>query len=161
MSLARSSRSPRALALGCLAVVLAVLAAPPAGVGRADTPPNIVVILADDQRVDQLAWMPTLQAGLVRKGMQFTNFYVNDPLCCPSRASILTGTYNHTNGVYQLLNTDPNGGYRAFLPNEPNTIAVALHEAGYRTGLVGKYMNDYDAVSHVPVGWDFWVADVF
>jgi arylsulfatase A-like enzyme len=124
------------------------------------SPPNIVVILTDDQRLDQLAEMPTVQRELVAKGMTFQQFFVNNPLCCPSRATILTGTLNHTNGVYAVDNEKPNGGWDAFVPNESRTIAVALDNAGYQTGLVGKYMNEYDRALHVPPGWDFWAANV-
>src|SRR5439155_17444274 len=59
--------------------------------------PNIVFILTDDQRTDQLSAMPTLQTQLVAKGMSFDHFYVVDPLCCPSRAATLTGSWPHTN----------------------------------------------------------------
>jgi N-acetylglucosamine-6-sulfatase len=143
-----------------LAVLLLTLVWPAPKPSTAQDPPNIVFILTDDMRADQLAWMPTLQSELVAKGKAFSRYYVNNPLCCPSRATILTGTYNHTNGVYQNSNSAPNGGWNAFKPNEPNTIAVALQAAGYRTGLVGKYMNGYDQPSYVPVGWDRWVANV-
>jgi arylsulfatase A-like enzyme len=149
-----------------VAADLAVVAMLLPGISHQPTPAqttqqqNIVVVVTDDQRYDQTAWMPTLQSELVQKGMSFSRFYVNNPLCCPSRATILTGTYNHTNGVYRLLNDDPCncGGFRSFIPNESKTIAVALQNAGYRTGLFGKYLNSYDDVTHVPPGWSRWVA---
>src|SRR4029078_13037233 len=60
-------------------------------------------------------------------------------------------------GVFS--NGGPTGGYTAFAPNEPNTIAVALQQAGYRTALDGKYFNGYDSNAlHVPPGWTDWFA---
>jgi N-acetylglucosamine-6-sulfatase len=116
--------------------------------------PNIVLILTDDQRWDTLWAMPIVQAELAARGMRFTNFFYANPLCCPSRASILTGTYSHTNGVYS------NAGYEQFLTLEGSTVATWLHAAGYHTGLVGKYLNGYSSedASHIPAGWDRWVA---
>lgn len=57
----------------------------------------------------------------------------------------LTGQYSHTNAVWR--NVPPYGGYKTFLPHETNTVATRLHAAGYTTGLVGKYMNGYNAKS--------------
>jgi N-acetylglucosamine-6-sulfatase len=120
--------------------------------------PTIVLILTDDQRADTLSRMPILQSELVRKGMSFSRFYAVNPLCCPSRATILTGQYSHTTGVY--FNEGESGGWNAFRRHEPRTIATTLQLAGYRTGLFGKYLNGYmlkDA-AEVPMGWDRWVA---
>jgi len=118
--------------------------------------PNIVFILVDDQRWDGLWSMPQLNADLVDHGVTFTNSFVSDPLCCPSRSSILTGTYSHTNHVYN--NSPPGGGFEKF--DDHTTIATWLHDAGYRTGLFGKYLNDYATrfASYVPPGWDQWEA---
>src|SRR5439155_21422676 len=62
--------------------------------------PSIVLILTDDQRWNTLAQMPNVERLLVHHGVQFTNGFVVNSLCCPSRASILTGDYSHTTGVY-------------------------------------------------------------
>lgn len=153
---ARVRRSAAVLSVGVVLGLAPVRELLPA----ATSPPNIVVIVTDDQRLDQLAGMPTVQQELVAKGMTFRQFFVDNPLCCPSRATILTGTFNHTNGVYAIDNDKPNGGWEAFIPNESRTIAVALDDVGYKTGLVGKYMNQYDRATHVPPGWDFWAAFV-
>jgi arylsulfatase A-like enzyme len=117
---------------------------------------NVVVILTDDQRWDTLWAMPNVQKLLVRHGMTFRNSFVSDSLCCPSRASILTGNYAHTTGVYD--NHPPYGGAPAFRKHgdERSTIATWLHAAGYDTGLFGKYLNSYGG--GVPPGWDRWVA---
>ncbi len=119
-------------------------------------PPNIVLILSDDQRWDTLGptYMPFVQSELMDHGITFTNAFVVNSLCCPSRASILTGAYSHTTQVYS--NTEPYGGFRSFT-GDGNTIATWLHGAGYHTALVGKYLNEYN-VDYIPPGWDRWVA---
>jgi arylsulfatase A-like enzyme len=120
--------------------------------------PNIVLIVTDDQRWDTLHVMPHVQRLLVQEGMSFERAFVTDPLCCPSRATILTGRYSHTTGVY--ANGGDDGGWEAFQPSEPSTIATALQGAGYRTALIGKYLNGYGVRSdpYVPPGWDRWLA---
>ncbi|MFN2591011.1 MAG: sulfatase [Actinomycetota bacterium] len=149
----------RALIIAVLAAVVAIPVPPaahPTPAPGTDGRPNIVLILTDDQRADQLRRMPTLQAELVAKGTTFAKAYTVNPLCCPSRATILTGQYSHTTGVY--ANEGSRGGWDAFRPREPLTIATALQVAGYRTALVGKYLNQYNEATHVPPGWDRWVA---
>ncbi|HET7555540.1 MAG TPA: sulfatase [Gaiellaceae bacterium] len=122
-------------------------------------PPNIVFVLSDDQRWDTLGAMPNVQKELVAHGVTFSDSFVPTSLCCPSRASILTGEYAHSTGVY--LNIGPHGGFRAF--DDSHTIATVLHGAGYTTGLFGKYLNRYGVAAadarYVPPGWDHW--DVF
>lgn len=119
--------------------------------------PNVVLILTDDQRWDSLSVMPEVQRLLVRRGMTFRQAVVTNPLCCPSRATIFTGRYAHTTDVY--TNGAPDGGWLAFQPSESSTIATALDGAGYRTALIGKYLNGYggDGI-YVPPGWDRWFA---
>ncbi|HJP65220.1 MAG TPA: sulfatase [Actinomycetota bacterium] len=146
-----------------LAVVAALMSAPPAPRANRTTAgsvsgsrPNVVLILTDDQRFDALGHMPILRSQLVRKGLSFERYYVVNPLCCPSRATTLTGEYSHTTGVY--FNSGSQGGWRAFRIHELLTIATTLHLGGYRTALIGKYLNGYDHAGHVPAGWDRWVA---
>jgi arylsulfatase A-like enzyme len=117
--------------------------------------PNIVLILTDDQRADTLPYMPNVQRLLVDQGIRFSNGYVVNPLCCPSRASILTGAYSHTTGVY-TNDPDMHGGFPAF--RDGSTIATWLQAAGYRTSLFGKYLNGYGVTTYVPPGWDRWFA---
>jgi N-acetylglucosamine-6-sulfatase len=120
-------------------------------------PPNVVLIVTDDQRWDTLRYMPIVSSELARKGVRFRNAFAVNPLCCPSRAAILTGTYSHTNGVWS--NSGRHGGLAAF--DETPTIATWLDSVGYRTMLIGKYMNGYHPASvrpYVPVGWDRWLA---
>jgi arylsulfatase A-like enzyme len=99
------------------------------------------------------------------QGITFTHDFVPLSLCCPSRASILTGQYAHNHRV--LTNSLPEGGFERFaaLGLERATIGTALHDAGYRTGFLGKYLNEYPQVAkgggdpaHIPPGWDEWTV---
>jgi hypothetical protein len=110
-------------------------------------PPNVVLILTDDQRYDTLSEMPTVASELAGHGISFEHGYVSNPLCCPSRASILTGQYSHSTGVY--TNGPPDGGFRGF--DDRSTIATWLDDAGYRTAMLGKYLNGYEG-PYVPPG---------
>ena len=117
-------------------IVLASVLVPVGGLSRplrADDRPNIVVIMTDDQRWDALQTMPTVKAQLRDRGVTFSNAFVPNALCCPSRSSTLTGLHSHTTGVWGL--TTPNGGFGAF--HDGITIATKLHDEGYRTMLVG------------------------
>jgi N-acetylglucosamine-6-sulfatase len=122
-------------------------------ISRATTP-NVVLILTDDQRWDTLWAMPNLQSELVRRGVTFSNAFVVNSLCCPTRTSILTGQYSHSTLVYD--NAGPYGGFPAFHQDD-NTVATWLHDAGYYTGLYGKYLNLYQSL-YIPPGWDRWGA---
>lgn len=120
---------------------------------KADGRPNIVVITSDDQTSEQMKSMPRTQRLIGKgKGTTFGRYYDNWPLCCPSRATHLTGQYAHNHGV--LGNKPPRGGYYAL--DSTNTLPVWLDNAGYYTGLVGKYLNGYgERDKHeVPGGWD-------
>jgi N-acetylglucosamine-6-sulfatase len=131
-----------------LTLAASVLLAPAAHAAR----PNVVIVLTDDQRWDTLSAMPTVQSELVAKGVTFSNSFTVNPLCCPSRASFLTGLYSHSTRVYHNRGAR---GLRSF--DERSSLAIPLRAAGYRTGLVGKYMNDY-TTTRVPRGWDRWVV---
>ena len=120
--------------------------------------PNVVLILTDDLDVGLLRRhgprYPNI-ARLVAEGTTFENAFVTDPLCCPSRATILRGQYSHNHRI--LGNWSPLGGAGKFraLGHEESTVATWLREEGYATTLVGKYMNDYGG-DRVPAGWDAW-----
>lgn len=123
----------------------------------AATRPNIVFVLVDDLVLGMMDDLPRLRSLTSEEGLSFTAAYTAAPVCCPSRAAILRGQYPHNNGV--LRNAPPQGGYSTFRNrgNESSNIATWLHDAGYRTGLFGKYLNFYDeALKHVPKGWDRW-----
>jgi arylsulfatase A-like enzyme len=129
--------------------------AAPAAEVQAATPPNIVLILTDDQRFDELAHLPAIHGKLMHQGMNLRRAFVVNSLCCPSRATILTGAYSHTTGIY--LNGDGGaGGFAGF--DDGSTIATWLRGAGYRTGLFGKYLNHYDRPRYIPPGWSHWRA---
>ena len=104
--------------------------------------PNIVFVLTDDLSMDLLPYMPHVLA-MEQRGLTFTNYFVTDSLCCPSRASIFTGDFPHDTGVFS--NTGADGGFETFHDRgeEQHTFALALQNAGYRTALMGKYLNDY------------------
>jgi arylsulfatase A-like enzyme len=91
------------------------------------------------------------------------DFLINTPLCCPSRACILRGQYTHNHGVYS--NTAPSGGFGRFyaLQDETSTLATWLQQAGYRTALIGKYLNGYpfpEDREYIPPGWTEWDSPV-
>jgi arylsulfatase A-like enzyme len=144
-----------------MAVVMVLLAqAVPLGATQpatAATKPNIVVVMVDDMDVRMVDNLPRLQSLLSDHGMTFTSFYAPSPVCCPARAAFLRGQYPHNTGV--LANDPPQGGVNTFraLGDEESTIATWLQDAGYRTALIGKYLNGYENIpKHVPVGWDRW-----
>jgi arylsulfatase A-like enzyme len=163
-----TARSALVAAL-CLLAAIPVVAPAAARPQRAPDPgkPNIVVILTDDQRWDEFAKMPNVQSQLIDKGVSFANSYVSNPLCCPSRVTFLTGQTSGHTGVWWSTPRDPYGGFPAFLPpKDSSTLATWLHDGGYHTGLVGKYLNSYNlknytVVGHegyIPPGWDSWFA---
>jgi N-acetylglucosamine-6-sulfatase len=126
--------------------------------------PNIVFILTDDMRKDDLRYMPQTRSLLARGGMSFENAFVSNALCAPSRATIMRGQYSHGNGVWSNSSTDSpttaTGGWEAYQAkgNQRDNVATRLHDAGYTTGLFGKYMNRYTNTTAVPRGWDRWFA---
>lgn len=123
-----------------------------------DTRPNVIVLMTDDQTVESLRVMPQVRRSLMREGATFENSFVSYPLCCPSRATLLTGQYAHNHGV--LSNAPPAGGYQAL--DGAQTLPVWLRRAGYTTALVGKYLNGYgrERPREVPPGWSEWYASV-
>lgn len=112
-----------------------------------------MIILTDDQRWDQIDRMPLLQRAIVDKGVTFSNAFVVNSLCCPSRATLLTGRYSHGTGIYK--NEPPDGGFQEF--DDASTLATWLDSAGYRTALLGKYFNHFSG-PYVPPGWDRWAV---
>jgi N-acetylglucosamine-6-sulfatase len=138
------------------ALVLVAVAAFPAAAAGGTKQPNIVVITTDDQTLASLsgATMPSTLESIGAGGTRFTNAVVTTPLCCPSRATLLTGQYAHNHGT---LSNNP--GYED-LRDKRNTLPVWLHRAGYVTAHVGKYLNGYRAAADRPrdvaPGWDQW-----
>jgi N-acetylglucosamine-6-sulfatase len=143
-----------------IAAVVALLvfatpaAARPASAGH-DGRPNILVVMTDDQAAADLAQMPNVRKLLAAQGTKFTNAVDSFPLCCPSRATFITGQYAHNHGV--LGNFYPYGWYG--MKGRGNTLPAWLQKAGYRTALIGKWLNGYGAVDahgEVPKGFDIW-----
>ncbi len=115
--------------------------------------PNFVVVMTDDQTLEAMRVLPQTQALIGNAGATFEQFFVSFPLCCPSRASFLTGQYPHNNRV--LENYPPAGGFQALDSTE--TLPVWLNRSGYYTGLIGKLMNGYNTSPvGVPPGWSEW-----
>ena len=119
--------------------------------------PNIVLVVADDLDVPTASELPRLPDLVANRGITFTRAFVAQSLCAPSRASIFTGQYSHNHGV--IGNEPPDQGFVAFRRHEGQTLATWLKAAGYRTSLVGKYINGYPfgaGEAYVPPGWDDW-----
>lgn len=111
--------------------------------------PNVVIFLTDDQEISSLPNMPYLMGQPEGSWVNFNNGFVNDAICTPSRASMLTGQYAANHGV--TLNGQ--GGAL----DDSNTIATWLDDAGYTTALFGKYSNGYPwdkGANWKPLGWD-------
>ncbi|MFN8676297.1 MAG: sulfatase [Thermomicrobiales bacterium] len=127
---------------------------------RADSRPHIIVILLDDLDAGSVAYMPITQKRIFAQGVTFSQFFATTPLCAPSRATLLTGLYAHNHRV--LRNTGESAGYRAFRAFGGENVAITLQRAGYRTGLIGKFMNGYpspdEPAGQWPPGWDTWIA---
>jgi N-acetylglucosamine-6-sulfatase len=117
--------------------------------------PNIVFVLTDDLSMNLVEHMPHV-LGLERAGTTMSNFHVVDSLCCPSRSATFTGEYPHDDGVF--TNTGADGGYAAYNAhgNRQRSYGIAMQQAGYRTALMGKYLNGYVPADGVPPGWDEW-----
>jgi arylsulfatase A-like enzyme len=115
------------------------------GAQRDDSRPNLLIIVSDDQRYDTMQFMPKTQELIFDQGVTFSHAYITTPLCCPSRSSIFTGMYAHNHGVLEnsmKLNME--------------TFINTLHENGYYTGLVGKYLNSWDGEPRPE--FDYWVS---
>jgi arylsulfatase A-like enzyme len=121
-------------------------------------PPNIVVVMTDDQRWDTVQHMPIVTTRLAGEGTEFLHSFTTTSLCCPGRAGFFSGRLAHETGVRS--NRPPVGGAPTF--DESLSFVVALQQAGYATALYGKYMNATELLDHVPAGWNDWrvfVAD--
>jgi N-acetylglucosamine-6-sulfatase len=118
---------------------------------------NVVLIMTDDEDLAAHAFMPKTKALIEDQGAVFANYFISYPWCCPSRASILRGQYAHNTNI--VGNEPPWGGYETFhgLGLEQSTLATWLQAAGYRTAMIGKYLNRYmPEKDGVPPGWDEW-----
>jgi arylsulfatase A-like enzyme len=127
---------------------------------------NVLYIMADDMRNDELQWMPNVQKLIAAQGVTFTNGFAGFPLCCPARASVLTGLYPHNHGVWSH---EPPWGFSS--QQDGSTFATWLQNSGYRTTYMGKYLNGYGnqpepgqntgtSTQYCPPGWDLWQASI-
>jgi N-acetylglucosamine-6-sulfatase len=160
-----------ALAAGvamALVVTIGVTAShPESSSAQTVSKPNIIYIVTDDMRKDDLnsRYMPKTISLLANRGMTFKSAFVSTAWCCPSRATTMRGQYAHNTGVWSIANSYdpdpgvPDGGWEGYKGNglEDDNIATRLDAAGYRTGLFGKYLNNYEGTTK-PLGWDDWFA---
>jgi N-acetylglucosamine-6-sulfatase len=139
-----------ALVFGVVAVVWPGRSAAPRARG-----PNIVLLMTDDMRADDLARMPATRRLIAAGGATFTRAYVSFPLCCPSRATLNSGQYAHNHGVRG--NGPPRGGFQA-LTDRDNLLATWLQAVGYYTVHIGKYLNGYGTQepARPQPGWSDW-----
>jgi N-acetylglucosamine-6-sulfatase len=120
--------------------------------------PNVLVVMTDDQTVESLKAMRNVDRLLAREGATLTQAIVTFPLCCPSRATFLTGQYAHNHRV--LSNVAPSGGYGRL--DHATTLPVWLRRGGYYTAHVGKHLNGYGRArpKEIPPGWSEWYGAV-
>lgn len=108
--------------------------------------PNFLLIITDNQHPDTVQdFMPRTWARIFQEGVSFPHAFATTPACCPSRSSILTGMYAHNHGVKS--NPDP---------LNKSTFVMRLHDAGYVTGQVGKYLNSWNGTPRPE--FDYWVS---
>jgi N-acetylglucosamine-6-sulfatase len=161
---ATSSQGSQALRPEASTPVQATLSGTPRDLATPNQRPNIVFILTDDLSMNLLRYMPHVLA-MQHDGLTFNKYFVSDSLCCPSRSSIFTGNFPHDTNVFS--NVGKRGGFREFYDRgeEQHTFATALQNAGYRTGMMGKYLNGYGQqkgsvpglpYTYVPPGWSEW-----
>jgi N-acetylglucosamine-6-sulfatase len=121
-------------------------------VKRVPDRPNIVFIFSDDQSIESVAKMPFVSGST--RWHRFENAFINNPMCCPSRATTLTGKYSHHT---QVENNTENKNF-----DDSSTITTWLDGVGYRTGFFGKYhlgsIHGRFGAGYIPSGWDEWVS---
>jgi arylsulfatase A-like enzyme len=138
----------RHLAVALTLVVAGIGGAPQIPAGAQETRPNILIIVTDDQRaMDTMQVMPQTLHHFGQGGVTYTNGYAATPVCCPARAAIMSGRFAHNSGVKTNANADALA--------QDSTIQAQLQNAGYRTALVGKYLNGWPVEADPPY-FDRW-----
>ena len=158
----RMTASRRRLLISALATFVTGVSAVASGThsatvqaAAAPRSPNVLVIESDDQTLESMRVMNNVNSLIGAEGATFQNSFVNYSLCCPSRATFLTGDYMHNHRV--LSNKYPSGGFGRFEELHGNwNLAVWLQRAGYYTAMIGKYLNEYANDPPVPPGWSEW-----
>jgi N-acetylglucosamine-6-sulfatase len=142
-------------AAAVLLVPSATASAQDAGAGPAASGPNVVVVMTDDQRYDDMTPLADTRRLIGKAGVTFTRSYVSYPVCCPARATFFTGQYAHNHGV-RCLYPHCGGGYGAL--NQRRYLPVWLERAGYATAHIGKFLNGYgrERPPDKPNGWTEW-----
>ncbi|XP_017476394.1 PREDICTED: N-acetylglucosamine-6-sulfatase-like [Rhagoletis zephyria] len=140
-----------------LAVVtyLLLVSLTPTKAGEANAKPNIVLILSDDQdlTLEGMTPMRQVQQLIGKAGATFGHAYTSSPLCCPSRASLLSGMYAHNHGTTNNSLSGGCNGHRWLTKIEPQALPVLLQsDGGYETFFGGKYLNEFRG-ERVPPGW--------
>ncbi len=162
-TLLRSAQmSPRRALVLAVAAIAALILASTTSVANArpvtaarDGRPNILVVMTDDMAAADVANMPNVRRLLAAKGTSFANAVDSFPLCCPARATFITGQYAHNHGVKG--NFYPYGWYG--MKDRGNILPAWLQKSGYTTALIGKWLNGYgalDAKGEVPKGFNIW-----
>ncbi len=152
------SARTRTTGIAALCALLAPTISVTGSTASAAESPNVVMVLVDDARLDDLSTMPYVQQMIGGLGATFSQSYAPYPVCAPDRATLLTGQYAHNHGV--LTNSPTEGGFAQF--RDAQTIATWLDPA-YQTGFTGKYINGYGlngTKTYVPPGWDEWHASL-
>jgi len=136
---------------------------------KIESRPNFVVIMTDDLSLTEFEtalnneFYPNLKSYMIDKGTTFTNAFISSTTCCPSRATFFSGQYPHNHGVLDNFPvvfrgvTIADGGILPF--DDSSTIATWLHDDGYTTAHIGKYLNGYGkntSQTYIPPGWDDW-----
>jgi N-acetylglucosamine-6-sulfatase len=158
----RGAWRPLAAFAAVAAVVIAIGGMLAARHAEGAGPPNVIFILTDDQAANEMVAMPNTQLLLANQGVSFNRAYASYPLCCPARATLLSGRYMHNHGVRG--NLPPLGGWSRFIPSEPSAYPVRARQHGYYNVHIGKYMNGYTATTvpriYIPPGWDEFYGKV-
>jgi arylsulfatase A-like enzyme len=146
------------VAIGAVVAALALGAAASSAEARkahSEARPNILVVMTDDQTVADVEHMPNVRKLLAARGTSFSHAVDSFPLCCPARATLLTGQYAHNHGV--AGNFNPYGWYG--MRARQNTLPRWLQKSGYTTAMVGKWLNGYGALDghgEIPRGFNIW-----
>jgi arylsulfatase A-like enzyme len=117
------------------------------GFGGGSSRPNVILFITDDQTAGTVSreTMPNTWRWMWRGGRTYPNFSISDPLCCPSRMTIMAGRYAHNSGVIDNLSSAI-----SFHPNMHSTVQCYLKDAGYSTAFYGKYLNGWNFTRRPP-----------